>query len=175
MKYYNNDKKDLMRENIVISSNLSEMNRCNEIAIELRILEEKPQDLIELHNNYTYLVDYDRTNFTICGMVNKAITEEDIKQSLIDLSDVSKTAIDFNTECLFWSANRKIVQLSYFLEGDYADWITTPEHIRFLKVILSKEYYPDTVFYYAGQQGYYMFRPKVHYPRTYDEYTQIAK
>lgn len=166
---------DSICEKVCTANDLYELNKANEIAIELRFLEEKSQDLTELRNNFSYLADYDNTDFAICGMANKAITLEDIKLSLIDLSEVNQTTINFNTEYLFWSANRKIVKLSYRPDGDFANWITTSERILFLNVVLSKEYYPDTVFYYAGQQGHYMFRPKIYYPRTYDEYTQIEE
>jgi hypothetical protein len=129
-----------------VSSNSTDITIEDKIVLELRFIEERNQDLAELYKEYDYLSDFDADNFAICGLERKALTAEEMERSVIDFSDSTLADIDFDSDYLFWSVNRKIVELSYSLKGEYAKWIITKPRIMFLEVILSEEYYPDTVF-----------------------------
>ena len=145
--------------------------KSNEIEIELRFLEEREQDLTRIYESGKGIfIDFNPNDHSEWGIITKEIPAENNSLGL-DFTNIKD--IDFETELLVWSVNRRIVKMLYPVEG----WtdnrnVGHPTIRHFPKVILSKEYYPGMVFYYAIDKVPYDF----HLPaRVYDEFTQVEE
>ena len=141
------------------------------IELELRFLEEREQDLTRIYERGNdVFIDFDPNDHSIWGILTKEISAESNTLSL-DFTNIKD--INFETELLVWSVNRKIVKMLYPTEGVYDGMQTIPPVERYyLKAILSKEYYPNMVFYYAIDKVPYSGRIPA---RVYDEYTQVEE
>jgi len=145
------------------------------IELELRFLEERQQDFTEFYRlqevNNIY-PDYNPDDHSEWGILTKEIPAESNSLGL-DFTNIKD--IDFETELLVWSVNRRIVKMLYPVEG----WtdnrnVGHPTIRHFPKVILSKQYDPGMVFYYAIDKMPYDSRLTLK-ARVYDEYTQVEE
>ena len=156
----------------------------NYTEIELRFRESLQQNLTWLFEQEEFvLVDFDPKNYTSWGIIRQKPNESSDEIDVNSVASVRRTIvvgfdfnqINFDEEMVVFSVNRRIVRFIYPING--IEDQTASDHGVYHKAfwptaILSREFYPDTVFFYVAESLPTSSRMRL---TTLDRFTQIEE